>query len=107
MVILLSLFLLSFSILAQKPVEWISTSQSFHWQIQKGLVTEFVFKELFAPGVGANLTICRMPVAANDFSPDWYSYDETEGDFEMKNFSIENDLQTLVPFIKNAREYYP
>jgi glucosylceramidase len=68
---------------------------------------ESVFKELFAPGVGANLTICRMPVAANDFSLDWYSYDETEGDFEMKNFSIANDLQTLVPFIKNAKYYNP
>jgi len=68
---------------------------------------ESVFKELFAPGVGANFNICRMPVAANDFARDWYSYDETEGDFEMKNFSIANDLQTLVPFINNAEKYNP
>ena len=66
-----------------------------------------VMKELFAPGMGGNFTICRMPVAANDFARDWYSYDETDGDFEMKNFSIANDLQTLVPFIKNARKYNP
>jgi glucosylceramidase len=68
---------------------------------------ESVLKELFAPGEGGNFTICRMPVAANDFARDWYSYDETDGDFEMKNFSIANDLQTLVPFIKNARKYNP
>ena len=68
---------------------------------------ESVLKELFAPGVGGNFTICRMPVAANDFARDWYSYNETEGDFEMKNFSIANDLQTLVPFIKNAKQYNP
>ncbi|HEY3388860.1 MAG TPA: glycoside hydrolase family 30 beta sandwich domain-containing protein, partial [Prolixibacteraceae bacterium] len=68
---------------------------------------ESVLKELFAPGVGGNFTICRMPVAANDFARDWYSYDETEGDFEMKNFTIANDLQTLVPFIKNAKLYNP
>jgi len=68
---------------------------------------ESVMKEFFAPGEGGNFTICRMPVAANDFARDWYSYDETDGDFEMKNFSIANDLQTLVPFIKNARKYNP
>lgn len=68
---------------------------------------ESILKELFAPGVGGNFNICRMPVAANDFARDWYSYNETEGDFEMKNFSIANDLQTLVPFIKNAKQYNP
>ena len=68
---------------------------------------EVVMRELFAPGVGANLTICRMPVGANDFSRDWYSYNETDGDFEMKNFSIANDTETLVPFIKNALKYNP
>lgn len=68
---------------------------------------ETILKELFAPGVGGNFTICRMPVGANDFARDWYSYNETEGDFEMTNFSIANDLQTLVPFIKNAKQYNP
>ena len=29
-----------------------------------------IFRELFAPGVGLNLNICRMPVGANDFSRD-------------------------------------
>jgi len=66
-----------------------------------------IMKELFEPGAGANFTICRMPVGANDFSLDWYSYNETEGDFEMKNFSIQNDLKTLVPFIHEAQKYNP
>ena len=65
----------------------------------------FIMKELFEPGYGANFTICRMPIGANDFSQKWYSYNETEGDFLMKNFSISNDLETLVPFIKNALKY--
>jgi glucosylceramidase len=68
---------------------------------------ESIMKELYAPGVGANFTICRMPVGANDFSRSWYSYDETDGDFDMKNFSIANDLETLIPFIKNALKYNP
>jgi len=66
-----------------------------------------VFNELFSPNVGANFNICRMPVGANDFSRDWYSYDETEGDFEMKNFSVANDTETLIPFIHEAQKYNP
>jgi len=68
---------------------------------------EAIMKELFAPGVGANFTICRMPVGANDFSINWYSYNETEGDFDMTKFSIDNDKNTLIPFIKNAQKYLP
>ena len=68
---------------------------------------EKIFHELFEPGYGAGFTICRMPIGANDFSRDWYSYDETEGDFELKNFSIKNDLETLIPFIKSAQKYNP
>ena len=68
---------------------------------------EAIMKELFDPGAGANFTICRMPVAANDFARNWYSYNETEGDFDMANFSIANDQETLIPFIKNALQYNP
>src|SRR4030042_4311386 len=41
----------------------------------------------------------------NDFSLDWYSYNEIECDFEMKNFTIANDIKTLVPFINEAQQY--
>lgn len=68
---------------------------------------ESILQELFTPNKGANFTICRMPIGANDFSQKWYSYNETAGDFEMKNFSIANDFKTLIPFIKNAQKYNP
>lgn len=68
---------------------------------------ETVMKELFAPETGANFTICRMPVGANDFSLDWYSYNENDGDFDMTKFSIDHDKNTLIPFIKNAKKYNP
>lgn len=66
-----------------------------------------ILKELFSPGAGANFTICRMPVGANDFSLNWYSYDETEGDFALKDFNIAHDMNTLIPFIKSAKKYNP
>jgi len=34
---------------------------------------EGIFDELFSPTKGANFTICRMPIGANDFSRGWYS----------------------------------
>ncbi len=66
-----------------------------------------VMRELFAAGTGLNLTRCRMPVGANDFSTDWYSYDETPGDLALEHFSIEHDHATLVPFIQAAQRHQP
>ena len=68
---------------------------------------EDVMEELFFPNLGANFNLCRMPIGANDFSRDWYSYNEKDSDFVMSNFTVANDLQTLIPFIKNAQKYNP
>ncbi|MGD0360033.1 MAG: glycoside hydrolase family 30 protein [Bryobacteraceae bacterium] len=68
---------------------------------------ESILAELFTPGKGANFTLCRMPVGANDFARKWYSYDETPDDFPLEHFSIANDLETLAPFIRSAQKYNP
>src|SRR5215813_15479805 len=68
---------------------------------------ENVFHELFDPTAGARFTYCRMPIGANDFATEAYSYDETDGDFELKHFSIEHDRKTLIPFIHSALRYQP
>jgi glucosylceramidase len=67
---------------------------------------EAALKELFAPE-GANFTLCRAPIGANDFSLGWYSLNETPGDYEMKHFSIERNRECLIPFIKAAMKYQP
>ena len=46
-----------------------------------------------------NFNYCRTPMGASDFSLDFYSYNETDGDYEMKNFSIERDKRLLLPLI--------
>ena len=61
---------------------------------------------LFAPDQAA-FSLCRTPVGANDFARQWYSYDETPGDFDLKHFSIANDRETLIPFIKAAQSFNP
>ncbi|RRA50082.1 beta-glycosidase [Acidipila sp. EB88] len=66
-----------------------------------------VMRELFDPHAGARFNYCRMPIAANDFATEAYSYDETDGDFELRHFSIEHDRKTLLPFIHAAQRYQP
>src|SRR5580704_7212838 len=68
---------------------------------------ESVFHELFDPTAGARFTYCRMPIGANDFATEAYSYDETDGDFDLKHFSIDHDRKTLIPFIHAAQHHQP
>ena len=67
---------------------------------------EAALKELFSPD-GANFTLGRAPIGANDFSLGWYSLNETPGDYAMKNFSIARTREDLIPFIKAAMKYQP
>lgn len=66
-----------------------------------------IFSELFEPGKGANLNRGRLSMGANDFALDWYSPDETDGDFELNDFSIDRDKQFIIPMIKSAMRYQP
>jgi glucosylceramidase len=68
---------------------------------------ESVLHELFDPKAGARFSYCRTPIGANDFATEAYSYDETDGDFFLKNFSIVHDEKTLVPFIQAAMQHQP
>ena len=49
-----------------------------------------------------NFNYCRTPMGASDFSLDFFSYNECDGDFEMENFSIERDKKLLLPLIKEG-----
>jgi glucosylceramidase len=66
-----------------------------------------IFSEMFEPGKGANFLRGRMSIGANDFALDYYSCDDTDGDFELKDFSIERDKQNIIPMIKWAQKYQP
>lgn len=59
-----------------------------------------VFDDLFGEGFGFDY--CRLPIGANDFALGWYSYNETEGDYAMENFSIDRDRRYIIPMIKEA-----
>lgn len=58
-----------------------------------------VMDELFG---SCNFNFCRLPVGANDFAFAWYSYDETDGDYDLKDFSVEHDESSLLPYVREA-----
>jgi len=66
-----------------------------------------VLAALFDPRTGCGFSLCRLPIGANDFALDWYSDDETAGDFAMKHFSIRRDETNLIPYLKAAMKYQP
>jgi glucosylceramidase len=99
---------------------WIATTQTSQWQSNDAVTTSLaseskwdVEAQLDKPlqtidGFGACFNeLGWTSLSALDFSRDWYSYDETPEDFALAHFSISNDLETLIPFIKNALRYQP
>ncbi len=71
------------------------------------ITKEEVLKFFFEPGNTFNFNICRLPIGANDYARDWYSLDETDGDFNMEHFNIDRDKQVLIPYIKAVQNYNP
>ena len=79
----------------------------FGWEALKLLPVdkqEKIFEQLFSPAA-ANFLYNRLPIGASDYSLDFYSFNETRNDFEMKNFSIERDKNCLIPYIRKAQKY--
>lgn len=63
---------------------------------------QLVIRALFDPVTGCGFNLGRMPIGASDFALDWYSLDETPEDYDLIHFSIERDLNCLIPYIKAA-----
>lgn len=53
---------------------------------------------------GARYSLTRTHMNSSDFSLGNYSYAPVEGDTELKNFSIEEDRDDIIPMIKDAME---
>lgn len=68
---------------------------------------ELILSELFNQENGCKFNICRMPIGASDYAIEWYSLNETPGDFEMKNFNIDRDKKYLIPYIQAAKKINP
>ena len=51
---------------------------------------------------GANYSLTRTHMNSCDFSLNQYSYSPVPGDKDLKHFTIEEDLDDLIPMIKDA-----
>ncbi len=63
---------------------------------------EAFLKACFDPVEGNGYTLCRTTIHSCDYSGEMYTYDDTPGDKELKDFSIKHDLTDRIPFIKRA-----
>lgn len=70
---------------------------------------EKVLESLFDVEKGAGFSAMKTVIAGTDFmsAGPFYTYNDTPGDVEMKNFSIARDLEPngLVPYIKRSKKY--
>ncbi|HEX4141797.1 MAG TPA: glycoside hydrolase family 30 protein, partial [Candidatus Methylacidiphilales bacterium] len=62
-----------------------------------------ILNAYFDPAKGLGYTLCRTHINSCDFSTENYAYDDTPGDTDFKNFSIERDRRDLIPMIKRAQ----
>lgn len=66
-----------------------------------------VVQLLFDSQDGCGFNYCRMPIGASDYALDYYSLNDTPGDYAMENFSIDRDRKYLLPYIKAAIAVQP
>ena len=70
---------------------------------------EAVLRALFDAKEGAGFTAMKTPLAGTDFQSagPWFTYDDTPGDVELKNFSVERDFAPngVGMYILRARKY--
>ena len=56
---------------------------------------------------GLGLSVARLSVGASDYSAELYSYDDVEGDVELKHFSVDRDRRYIIPMIKEILKVNP
>ncbi len=56
----------------------------------------------FNPVEGNGYNLCRTTIHSCDYSGEMYTYDDTPGDKDLKDFSIKHDLKERIPLIKRA-----
>jgi len=67
-----------------------------------------LLNDLYNPVTGLNASVVRISIAASDLSSSSYSYNETSGDVNMNNFSLNGpDLNYLIPIIKKIKLINP
>ena len=75
------------------------------WQMEKSERRAFLESIYSKDGLG--LKVARLTIGASDYSAELYSYDDVDGDVELKHFSIARDEEYIIPVIKEILEIAP
>ena len=67
-------------------------------KMKKEKRTQFL-KSIFTKD-GLGLNVIRVSIGSSDYSPELYSYDDSAGDINLKNFSIEKDKRYIIPILQ-------
>lgn len=73
--------------------------------MEEGERTDLLKKIYSKEGLG--LSVARICVGASDYAAELYSYDDVEGDTELKHFSIDRDKRYIIPMIKEILKINP
>ena len=73
--------------------------------MNSGSRDELLRKIYAADGMG--LSIGRLTIGSSDYSKDIYTYDDHENDLTLEHFSIERDMEYIIPIIKEILEINP
>ena len=65
-----------------------------------------LINDIYSPE-GLNLSVARFSVGSSDYSAELYSYDDVDGDVELKYFSIDRDKEYIIPMIKEILKVRP
>ena len=101
----------SASTITVDPNTTFQTMDGFGWcltqgsaQVISGLAStqqNTLLNDLFNPSTGLSSSVVRISIGASDLSNSTYSYNETAGDVNMNNFSLNGpDLTYLIPILK-------
>jgi beta-glucanase (GH16 family) len=69
-----------------------------------------LMRKLFHPEDGIGLSFVRNPMGASDFARTIYSYNDMpagETDIELAQFSIDHDMEDIIPLVKQALALNP
>lgn len=66
-----------------------------------------VMRALYDSTTGCRFTMGRMPIGANDYAINYYSHNDSAGDYDMSAFTIARHRQQVIPFIKEAMKLRP
>ncbi len=96
-----------------KNQKWRGFGETFNeagWKALQKLSSserERALRLLFDVNDGIGFTWERIPVGTSDYALERYSLNETKDDFEMKNFTIERNMEYLISYKKAALDIKP